>query len=289
MQYAFYGTATSEWLDRLDRERDNLRAALNLARDLGYPELELRLATALAGFWEYRGLLQEGLERIQEALDSMSAALEVLAGEEADADAAALTAQLARFTFFSGDPDRALQTVEVALETAEAPAALRTLPNITTLRRTWHQHYERTPGEGVERRVRFKTVRELPQTAEKIESPYDCEARYRTKRDTQWTGYMVHVTETCEPEEVHLLTHVQTTTAAVHEVRCTEAIHQALVDKELPPRDHVVDAADVHAGMDVGGLRSAHVLSPHDRGIGQPLERVDPQLCERPRAAAPAG
>jgi transposase len=45
-----------------------------------------------------------------------------------------------------------------AVETAEAPAALRTLPSMTTLRRTWHQHYERTPGEGMERQVRFKTV-----------------------------------------------------------------------------------------------------------------------------------
>ena len=60
---------TSEWLGRLDLELDNLRAALNLARELEYPELELRLATALAGFWEYRGFLQEGLERIGEALD----------------------------------------------------------------------------------------------------------------------------------------------------------------------------------------------------------------------------
>jgi predicted ATPase/class 3 adenylate cyclase len=60
---------TSEWLDRLDPERDNLRAALNLARELGDPRLELRLATSLAGFWEYRGYLREGLERIQEALD----------------------------------------------------------------------------------------------------------------------------------------------------------------------------------------------------------------------------
>jgi transposase len=156
-----------------------------------------------------------------------------------------------------------------AVETAEAPAALRTLPSMTTLRRTWHQHYERTPGEGMERRVRFKTVQELPQTAEKIESPYDCEARYRTKRDTQWTGYMVHVTETCEPEEVHLLTHVQTTTAAVHEVRCTEAIHQALVDKDLPPRDHVVDAAYIDAALLVSS-RDAHGIEL----IGPPRPHV---------------
>ena len=60
---------TSEWLGRLDPERDNLRAALKLARELGDARLELRLATALGGYWEYRSYLSEGLERIQEALD----------------------------------------------------------------------------------------------------------------------------------------------------------------------------------------------------------------------------
>ncbi len=59
---------TSEWLARLDPERDNLRAALKLARELGDARLELRLATALAGYWEFRSYLSEGLERIQEAL-----------------------------------------------------------------------------------------------------------------------------------------------------------------------------------------------------------------------------
>ena len=58
--------------------------------------------------------------RIQEALGAMRDALDVLAGEEPDADTAALTAQLGRFTFFSGDPERALESVEAALVTAEA-------------------------------------------------------------------------------------------------------------------------------------------------------------------------
>ena len=51
---------TSEWLGRLDPERDNLRAALKLARELGDARLELRLATALAGYWEYRSYLTRG-------------------------------------------------------------------------------------------------------------------------------------------------------------------------------------------------------------------------------------
>ena len=138
----------------------------------------------------------------------------------------------------------------------EAPEGLRDLPSIETLRRTWHRHYERsdaggaTLGRPAERQVRFKEQRELPKAAEGLESPYDIDARYRRKREnTQWVGYMVHVSETCEPDAPHLLTHVHTTRASVHEAMCTEAIEQALVDKELPPQEPVVDAAYVSADL----------------------------------------
>jgi hypothetical protein len=97
--------------------------------------------------------------------------------------------------------------------------------------------------------VRFKASRALPPAAEGIESPYDVEARYRHKRDTQWTGYMVHVSETCEPTTPHLLTHVHTTPATVHEAQCTTPIQQALVDKDVPPHEHLVDAAYVSSAL----------------------------------------
>src|SRR5918992_1716372 len=140
-----------------------------------------------------------------------------------------------------------------ALERPEAPEDARALPTITTLRRTWQRHYERreSPGSATGDPpilgVRFKASRDLPRAAEGLESPYDTDARYRHKRDTQWTGYMVHVSETCEPTAPHVLTHVHTTTAAVHEARCTAPIQQALVDKDLPPSEHLVDAAYIDA------------------------------------------
>jgi transposase len=102
---------------------------------------------------------------------------------------------------------------------------------------------------GPAHRVRFKTNRELPPAAEGIESPYDVEARYRHKRDTAWTGYMVHVSETCDHTAPHLLTHVHTTPATVHEAQCTEPIQQALVDKDVPPDEHLVDAASISAEL----------------------------------------
>ena len=56
-------------LERLDSEHDNFRAALQFARELDEPRLELRLASGLVEFWEIRSHLREGLERIREALD----------------------------------------------------------------------------------------------------------------------------------------------------------------------------------------------------------------------------
>ena len=135
------------------------------------------------------------------------------------------------------------------LDSPDAPAALRALPRIAALRQTWQRHYERTEEAPASaevpavRQVRCKEHRALPPAAAGIESPDDVEARYRQKRDTTWTGSMVHVSETCEPTAPHLLTHVHTTPATGHEAPCTEPIQQALVAKEVPPREHLVDAA----------------------------------------------
>ncbi len=142
-----------------------------------------------------------------------------------------------------------------AVEAPETPEAVRQLPSIATLRRTWERHDDRTERAGTTTRkrpgprVRFKASRDLPRAAEGIESPYDTDARYRHKRDTQWTGYMVHVSETCEPTAPHMITHIHTTAATVHEAQCTAPIHQALIEKDLPPSEHLVDAAYIDAEL----------------------------------------
>ena len=56
------------WLDRLDEENDNIRAAVSWAVGAGETELALRLAGALVRFWSTRGLMREGRARLAEAL-----------------------------------------------------------------------------------------------------------------------------------------------------------------------------------------------------------------------------
>jgi predicted ATPase/class 3 adenylate cyclase len=57
-----------EWLDRLDREHDNLRAALEELEQADETQLRLRLAGALWKFWNMRGHLREGRRRLETAL-----------------------------------------------------------------------------------------------------------------------------------------------------------------------------------------------------------------------------
>jgi predicted ATPase/class 3 adenylate cyclase len=56
------------WLDRLDREADNLRAALDWLEASEETQLVLRLVGALMDFWGTKGYLAEGRRRIEDAL-----------------------------------------------------------------------------------------------------------------------------------------------------------------------------------------------------------------------------
>jgi len=61
------GEDAKEWLDRIQPEHDNIRAALawSLEED---PELTLRLASSLRLFWEVRGHFSEGFRWLEDAL-----------------------------------------------------------------------------------------------------------------------------------------------------------------------------------------------------------------------------
>ncbi len=178
-----------------------------------------------------------------------------------------------------------------ALDGPGAPADLARLPEVGTLRAVWARHFERPdrpPGRGgeppaeapagtpaLDASVRLRDSRTLPRAAEGLESPYDVDARFRTKRATAWTGYMVHVSETCDQGDApHLITHVDTTPATAHEATGTDAIHAALAAKALAPAQHLVDAAYVSAALLVRS-REAHGVDL----VGPPRPDVSAQTA----------
>jgi predicted ATPase/DNA-binding CsgD family transcriptional regulator len=63
------GPSQVTWLDKLEREHDNMRAVLERARLDGDAETGLRLGVALWRFWYMRGYLAEGRRWLDEALE----------------------------------------------------------------------------------------------------------------------------------------------------------------------------------------------------------------------------
>jgi Transposase domain (DUF772) len=122
-----------------------------------------------------------------------------------------------------------------ALYAPSTPPNLRLRPAIETLRAVWLQHYY-GPHD-----LRWRGTADLPPHAQLITSPYDVEARFATKRETSWTGYKVHLSETCNDDAPHLITNVETTPATTNDVCLTETIHTHLAERNLLPGEHLLD------------------------------------------------
>ena len=140
-----------------------------------------------------------------------------------------------------------------------APTWLRELPAIQALRLAWvHQFFVEDDV------VRWRKAADLPPAGTRFDSPYDIDARYGNKRSTTWTGYKVHVTETCDADAPHLIVHVETTPAPVTDSDMTAPIHQALADKGLAPSTHLADAGYVDAELLVASQieHSIELLGP---------------------------
>ncbi len=124
-------------------------------------------------------------------------------------------------------------------------SGLLKLEKVETLEKVWQRHYTRhEDGE-----VNWVANTELTKAATAIESPYDTEARFSTKRDLSWTGYKVHLSETCDEELPRIITNVLTTVATTQDVSCTDDIQKTLQAKNLLPARHLVDTGYVDAEL----------------------------------------
>ncbi len=129
-----------------------------------------------------------------------------------------------------------------ALYAAEAPGWLREIPAVETLRRVWVQNFYWEEGD-----LRWRDTSNVPPAGQCLDSPYDPEAHYAQKRTTSWVGYKVHLTETCDDDSPHLITHVETTAAPVADDATVPRIHEALAERDLLPAVHIVDTGYVDA------------------------------------------
>ena len=130
-----------------------------------------------------------------------------------------------------------------------APGWLADLPAVQALRRIWIQQFCLDASDGGEKVIWRGDEQGLPPARSRLVSPYDLDARYAEKRSKGWTGYKVHISETCHIPDAagrrpapDLLTSTETTLAPVTDVEMTEPVHGTLARRGLAPGEHALDS-----------------------------------------------
>jgi transposase len=131
-----------------------------------------------------------------------------------------------------------------AVDHAEAPAWLREVPAVAVLLRVWMQNYLWDGSQ-----LQWREADNIPPAARFISSPDDAEAHDARKHTTQWVGYKVHITETCEDDLPHLITNIETTPGPASDGATTPTIHAALEPRGLLPGTHIVDTGFLDADL----------------------------------------
>jgi predicted ATPase/DNA-binding SARP family transcriptional activator len=100
------GPDQREWLDRLDADRGNIRAALTWAQHAGEAETGLRIGSGLWRFWQLRSSVQEARGRLEELL---------ALGSGSTVTRATARTELANLAALQGDRETARRLLEESL------------------------------------------------------------------------------------------------------------------------------------------------------------------------------
>jgi transposase len=113
--------------------------------------------------------------------------------------------------------------------------ALRDLAAIAVLRSMWYRHFDVREGEVCWR---------VPAGADadgRIETPYDPEARWCKKREYQWIGYKLQLTESDDVGKPHLITDIAVTSSTASDRTALEEIAPRQIARGVAPRTRYVD------------------------------------------------
>ncbi len=146
-------------------------------------------------------------------------------------------------------------------------AGLRELRSVETLRDVWTVHYER----GADGHMRWTddTTRGGTQI---VETPYDPEAHWATKRGEDWVGYKLQVTETDDEDRPHLITDIAITPAAQSDMTVLPELRARQEQQASLPGKRFVDSGYV-SGENImdGRTLGEDLIGPIRSTVGAPI------------------
>ena len=172
-----------------------------------------------------------------------------------------------------------------------APAGLKDLPEVQILKTVWAQQFREETGQMV-----YKDLKKYDGHTQ-IQTPHDPEARYSRKRNFEWLGDKVQVTETEDDGYPHIITDMVATDSNQTDYEELPLIQDRLIERQCKPDEHYVDAGymsgpnlahsqDLQIDL-IGPL--PEVVTPQDLlpdGITQAQFQMDP---EQKTATCPQG
>jgi transposase len=155
----------------------------------------------------------------------------------------------------AADGEKLLAVIDAAVDQSE----LAQLPAIVLLRRLWAEQYTGEPGN-----LSWREVKNMPSPAGLLASPYDPDARYSSKREIEWIGYKVHLTETCDADRPHLIVNIETTPATTPDDNMAKVVHESLAKHDLLPAEHLVDKGytDSHMLVESKQQHGVRIIGP---------------------------
>ena len=154
------------------------------------------------------------------------------------------------------------------VDAADAPIDLKDLQSVGLLRTVWHQQFECIDGS-----MQFRPKGGVG-GGDRIETPYDPEARWSEKRGEGWVGYKLQVTETEDEDQPHLITDIAVTPATQYDGSALPAIRERQQQRNVLPGERYADCSYISGTMIADGRPLGEDLIGPMRPTSTPQSRL---------------
>ena len=154
------------------------------------------------------------------------------------------------------------------LEQVQPHEHLRELHVIAMLQTVFGQHFV------IENGVVQFTPKSVGKGADLIETPYDPEARWSRKGDSNWVGDKLQVTETDDADKPHLITDIDLTTSVEYDSCALPAIRERQEKRDVLPGERYADKGYIDGpAIDAGKPLHEDLIGPI-RNYSSPQTRL---------------
>jgi len=150
----------------------------------------------------------------------------------------------------------------------DAPSGVKELHMLSVLRTLWQQQFETVEGQ-----VQFRPKGGIG-GGERIETPYDDEARWSEKRGSGWVGYKLQVTETDDADKPHLITDIAVTPATQYDSTALPDIRARQQARGVLPRERYGDSGYISGTLLAEGRLLGEELIGPMRTTSTPQSRL---------------